>query len=455
LASINAPNHFLEPNEAMNIINERIPIKVIAEHRHFFKVLRRAKGYKKLLMCAFLVLTTFNLVYFFVEPAQALLFDDLSGLGRQVGGGITAASYQIVSDIYGSRKYGILGWLSKTCLFFATPIAAVGIMQSLDEKESENPLPKKVFYGVLALVVCLSNGGYIGGQLYLFLYNIFEGFAKQMDDYMSIYSAIEQGKGFLASNAVIAAQSSECHKFTGQEQAKCISAATEHVLGTLGEMASTYGPQDWIKGRIDAISQIGKDIASSDNKIAAIAANGFFLLNQPTTETAGAALATASIAAMSIVYTMTMAFLGLGGPISLLASLLVSGLQAAWVAWVISIFTVWFWHTSYLAVMWFLSKLLISATASTFMATDWFSLLATWCAPVLTGAVCGLSGMSVFQGVTKSATDAATIAIQLAKIAAGAAVGGPAGATTVAMSSGGGSSVPPQNMSTPPVTTQY
>lgn len=441
----------------MNIINERIPLKVIAEHRHFFRVLSRAKGSKKYIMCAFLVLTVFNLVYFFAEPAQALLFDDLTGLGRQIGGGITASSYQIVSDIY-NGKYGILGWLSKTCLFFATPIAAVGIMQSLDEKESANPLPKKVFYGVIALVVCLSGGGYIGGQLYLFLYNIFEGFAKKMDDFMSIYSAIEQGKGFLASNAMIAAHSSECHKFTGQEQVKCINAATEHVLGTLGEMASSYGPQDWIKGRIDAMSQIGKDIASSDNKIAAVAANGFFMLNQPSSETSSAALATASITAMSIIYTMTMAFLGLGGPISLLASLLAPGLQAAWVAWVISIFTVWFWHTSYLAVMWFLSKLLISATASTFMTTDWFSLLATWCAPVLTGAVCGMSGMSVFQGVTKSATDAAAIAIQFAKIAAGAAAGGPAGATTVAMSSGGGGgggSAPPQNTQTPPVATQY
>lgn len=441
----------------MNIINERIPIQVIAEHRYFFSALIRAKGIKKYVMCAFLMLTVFNLVYCFTDPAQALVFDDLTGLGRQVGGGITASSYQIISDIY-NGKYGILPWLSKTCLFFATPIAAVGLMQSLDERESRNPLPKTVLYGVIALVVCLSGGGYVGGQLYLFLYNIFEGFTKKMDDFMSIYSAIEQGKGFLASNAMIASHSSECHKFVGQEQAKCISTATEHVLSTLGEMASSYGPQDWVQGRIDAMSQIGKDISSSDNKIAAIAANGFFMFNQPLQETSSAAFASASIAAMSIVYTMTMAFLGLGGPISLLASLLVSGLQAAWVAWVISIFTFWFWHTSYLAVMWFLSKLLISATASTFLSTDWFSLLATWCAPALTGAVCGMSGMSVFQGVTKSATDAAMIAVQVAKIAAGAAAGGPAGATTaVSMSSGGsgGGSAPPQGMSKPPVATQY
>lgn len=128
----------------MNLINERIPIETIAEHRYFFSALAKAKGRKKVFMCAFLGLTVFNFVYCFTQPAQAFLFDDLTGLGRQVGGGITSAAYQIIVDIY-SGKYGILAWLSKTCLIFATPVAAVGIMQRLEEKEVQNPLPKGVF----------------------------------------------------------------------------------------------------------------------------------------------------------------------------------------------------------------------------------------------------------------------------------------------------------------------
>ncbi|NJM76762.1 MAG: hypothetical protein HC852_14450 [Acaryochloridaceae cyanobacterium RU_4_10] len=280
-----------------------------------------------------------------------------------------------------------------------------------------------------------------------------------MDDYMSIYNAIEQGKGFLSSNAVISANFAECHKFAGQEQVKCIAEATQNVQKTLGDLASTYGPQDWINGRREAINNITKDIVSSNNPVAALASNAWFMLTQPIAETANAAQATASIVMMSVVYTMTMAFLGLGGPISLLASLLAPGLQAAWVAWVISIFTVWFWHTSYLAVMWFLSKLLLSATAATFMATDWFSLCATWMAPALTGAVCGVSGMAVFSGVRKSAEDAGALAFQAAKLAVMAAI--PAGgATSIAMSGGGGrggggSSAPPQNTPAAPVATRY
>ena len=449
----------------MKLIHDRIPLQVIAEHRHFFRVLAKAKGRKKLLAYAFLVLTAFNFVYCFTEPADAFLFDDLTGLGRAAGTSISQSAYQIVVDIY-SGKYGILGWLSKTCLFFATPVAAVGIMQTLDEKESPNRIPKFVLFCILGLVVCLSGGGFILGQLYLFGFEVFEGFAKGMDSRMSIHAAIESGKGFLSSNAMLSANFSECHKLVGQEQASCISRATDNAMKTMSDMAKTYGPMDWIKGREEALASIGKDIASSDNIVSAAAANTFFMFVQPVAETAAAAHATASIVMASVSYTLTMAFLGLGGPVTLLASILVPGLQAGWVLWVISIFSVWFWHTSYLAVMWFLSKLLLSATPSTFVTTDWFSLGAQWIAPTLTGAISGLGGMAVYQGVTRSVNEAAELAANAAMIAAkaavGAALGGPAGAVTaVSMGGGGGgggganSPAAPQNTPTTPVATQY
>jgi hypothetical protein len=465
-ALINALNHFYAPNKTMNIINERIPLKVIAEHRYFFSVLARAKGKKKLLAYAFLALTASNFVYFFTEPAQAgFLFDDLTGAGRAIGNSIQGSAYKIIVGIY-NGKFGILDWLSKSCLFFATPVAAVGIMQALEEKESEHPMPKRVFYGVLALVVCLSQGGFIMGQLYLFMYELFEGFAKGMDSRMSIYSAIESGKGFLSANATLSASFAECHKFVGQEQVTCISKATDNAMTTLSDLQKSYGPMDWIKGRMDAIQKIATDIVSPNGQKVSVAANLFFMFVQPVAETAAAAHATASIVMMSVVYTITMAFLGLGGPVAMLASLLAPGLQSAWVLWVISVFSVWFWHTSYLAVMWFLSQLLLSASNSNFVATDWFSMSAQWMAPTLTGAACGVGGMAVFQGVTRSVNEAAELVARAASIAAKAAVGAATGglsgaATSVAMSSGGGgggggsSAAPPQGMSTPPVATQY
>ena len=441
------------------LIPSRIPLKAIAEHRKFFSVLRKAKGPKKLLAYGFLALTVFNLIYALTSPAQAFLFDDLTGVGRAAGQSITDSAYQIIVDIY-SGKYGILDWLSKTCLIFATPIATIGIIQTLDDRESQHKLSKGVLYSVLALVICLSGGGYVGGHLYLFLYEIFEGFVKGMDDRMSIHAAIESGKGFLSSNAMLSASFAECHKFVGQEQVACISKASTTAMETMGDMAKTYNSADWIKGRVLALSAIAKDITSSDNILSAAAAQSFFIFVQPVAETAAAAHATASIVTMSISYTMTMAFIGLGGPVALLASLLAPGLQGAWAIWLIGVFSVWFWHTSYLALMWFLSKLLLTATPSTFVAVDWFTFAAQWVAPTITGAIAGVGGMATFQGITRSVNDAtemaANVAMMAAKAAVGAAVGGPAGAmTAINMGGGGGNSAPPQNMPSAPVATKY
>ena len=446
----------------MFLLPNRIPLKLIAEHQHFFSVLRKAKGRKKLLAYAFLALTAFNFFYAFTSPADAFIFDDLTGLGRAAGQSITDSAYQIVFDMYGSGKYGILDWLSRTCLYFATPVAAVGIMQTLDDKESKYPLPKGVLFGVLALVICLSGGGFIMGQLYLFMYQIFEGFVKGMDSRMSIHAAIESGKGFLSSNAMLSANFADCQKLVGQEQVACVSHATDNAMKTMSDMANTYGPLDWIKGRQQALAAIQEDIVSSDNIVSALAANSFFMFVQPVAETAAAAHATASIVMASVSYTLTMAFLGLGGPVALLASILAPGLQSAFVLWVISIFSVWFWHTSYLAVMWFLSKLLLSATPSTLVTTDWFALGAQWIAPTITGAVSGLLGMGVYQGITRQVNEASELVVNAAMIAAkaavGAAVGGPAGAVTainMGGGGGGGNSAPPQNVPSAPVATKY
>ncbi|NJM78191.1 MAG: hypothetical protein HC852_23475 [Acaryochloridaceae cyanobacterium RU_4_10] len=279
------------------------------------------------------------------------------------------------------------------------------------------------------------------------------GATKQLDDYLSISSAIQQGKGFLASNSLISARTAECSKFTGQDQVRCVATATKEVVGNLKEMASSYGPMDWIQGRIDAIVAIGKDIINSDNKIASLAANTWFAFAQPVDEAIQAGQATASITTMSVSYAMTIAYLGLGGPVTILASILVPGLNAAWVAWVVGIFAVWFWYTSYLAGMWFLSKLLLTATASNFMSVSWFTHLSVWGAPGIAAAISGVGGLAIFNGFTKSNSDAAAVAVELVKLTAAIATGGlTGGASTVVQMS----SPPSQNgRSEPPVKTAY
>lgn len=424
-------------------LKNRIPLKTVAQHRYYFNVLKRARGWQRIAMLAFLALTVFNICYAMTDPAHALLYDDLTGLGRQIGGGIVDSTKQITTDIY-SGKYGLWPWICKTCLWFSTPIAGVGIMQSIaNDDNNPNPLPKGVFWGMVALTIALSGGGYIGGQCYLLLVAIFQGFTHKLDDFLNVSAALQAGQGFLASNSTISGYVAECEKFVGQEQAKCISVATDKALKYLGDAANEYGPMDWITGRIDVLKKIGTDIMSSDNPIASLAANTFFMFAQPVAETVASAHATASIAAISAAYGVTLAIMGLGIPVSMLASVLMPGMQSAWVGWLIGVFTAWFWYTTYLGIMWMLSLMMLTSTASNFVSTDWFTGLSAWGAPTIAGVVCGVTGISAFMGFQKSNSDLAGAVVQGAKIGVGLATGNVAGAATEIAMSGGGSSAPP------------
>ncbi|NJM78190.1 MAG: hypothetical protein HC852_23470 [Acaryochloridaceae cyanobacterium RU_4_10] len=64
-----------------------------------------------------------------------------------MGGGIINSSHQIMVDIY-TPNYPLLPWISSTILLFATPIAAVGILQNLSDTNPENTLPRNVFFYV-------------------------------------------------------------------------------------------------------------------------------------------------------------------------------------------------------------------------------------------------------------------------------------------------------------------
>lgn len=380
-----------------------VSMGAVAQHRHFFGALKRAKGHKKLVAIAFLALTVFNIIYAFTEPAQAYLFDDLTGAGRAAGDAIMKSSYTLVTELY-NGKYGILPWLSKTCLYFATPVAAAGIVQYVSEEVPDNPIKRPVIWGTIFLVVALSGGGYVMGQIYLFIFHILEGFFQKMDEYMTLYNTIEQGKAYLASNAMISAATAECGKLVGQEQQGCISEAAAQALGTLKDFESRYGLAEWLKGRQDILEKIRDDVLSPDKSLIAQTANTFFyVFAKPAAETAQAAAATASITAFMSIYAAVMAYMGLGGPIAGLSSLLVPGLQSGWVVWLLSIFGLWFWRVSYMALLWFSSKTLVNAVPSNLIGTAWFTLGATILAPVIAGGIAGGGAFAIWGGITSFA----------------------------------------------------
>ena len=428
-----------------------IPLKAVwTEHRRFFSAMNRAKGYKKAIAIAFLALTVFNIVYAFSEPAHAFLFNDLTAMGRKAGDGIMSSSFGLITDLYGGQ-YGVLPWLSKTCLYFATPVAAAGIVQYLSEEVPDNPIKRPVILGTIFLVIALSGGGYIFGQLYLFLFNILEGFFQKMDDYLRIYDAIAQGKAFLASNAMISGSVAECSKFVGQEQQRCISEASTQALNVLKDYQETFNFPQWVKERVDIFKEVVYNIADINTSLNEKAANVFFMFAAPAAEIAQNSIATASITAFTAIYSCVMAYIGLGGPIAGLSSLLVPGLQSGWIVWLTSIFMLWFWRLSYMTMMWFLSKTLVNATAENIVGTAWFTLSATVLAPILATGIAGGGAFAVWSGLLGFAGAA------VSTVTAGVVSSGlfSSNSPSESQSPSSNSSSPPQGSPTPYVRTDY
>jgi hypothetical protein len=408
-----------------------VTFEALKSHRDYFKVLNQVKGCKKLVMLAFLALLAFNFVYaiWTPEPAQAFLFDDLTALGRSAGDNYMAAAELIIKDIYSGTKYPLLSWLSKTCLLFAGPIAAVGIIQLLSEDEIDNPIPKNVVIVSIAMVICLSGGGFIAGQLYLFLYYVLEGFFKGMDGFLNAFDAIQSAKAYIASNAMLASSVSTCTKFVGQEQARCIAEASANAQNMLGDVQKNFGPLGWVVERTkflyDIGQKMGKDIATSGDPARAIASNAFFLFAAPASEITFSTLATIGITIVTMLYAVVLAFAGLGLPVSLLASMLVPGFNAAWVGWIVGIGGIWFFRMSYLLIMWFCSKILTTTDADTFASTAWFGLLGGIFAPLLTGLFAGVGALAIYGNIASATAQAAQSAIQIAMYGGGGGGGSP------------------------------
>jgi hypothetical protein len=420
---------------------------VFVLHKQYFSVLRYAKGFKKVLAVSFLALLAFDFIYAFTEPAHALIFDDLTEVGRGVGESIMEGAFGVMTQLY-NGDFGVLPWLCKTCLYFAAPVAAAGIVQYLSEDAPPNPISRPAILGSIFLVIMLSGGGFIFGQTYLFIVHIFEGFFKQMDDYLNYHEAIAEGKAYLASNSMISASVAECGKLLGQEQQRCISQAAESALATLGDFKETFGVQSWIENRIDAFEQILDQVISPNTSLSAKASNLFFMFSAPAAEAAAASQAAAFITAMSAVYACTITFIGLGGPIAGLSSLLVPGLRSGWIAWLTGIFAVWFWRIGYICILWFLSKILVNAKASEFLGTAWFSFAGTWVAPILAAGVAGAGGFAVWTGLSNSL--GGTVAT-----VAGVASAGILRISQQSPPAPTQNNSAPQNSSAPPVRTDY
>jgi hypothetical protein len=379
------------------------PNKLIVHFpREYIHALRKARGHRRWLGLLFLALVGFNLFDILsAQPADAELLTDLTLAGRTAGDAIMQFSFTMMQDLYGG-KYGVLAYISKSCLWLATPLVAVGVIQYMSEDLKGSPVSRPVILGRVFYFILLSGGGTLFGHAYIELMHGLEGIILKMDGFLKLYDRIAEGKAYLSTSSIISASVAECQKFVGQEQQRCIAQATNSALQHLGDFKEQFPLSKWLSDDIDQLKQIAGNILSPDKNIVEKAMNIWYAWNAPMMEIEMAAKMTAAIASYTAIYATVILFIGLGGPIAGLSSMLVPALQNGWVAWLVGILGIWYWRFSYLIMCWILSEMLTKAPSASTIGTGWFSNAIGNLAPILSGAIAFAGAGGTWMGITSA-----------------------------------------------------
>lgn len=377
-------------------------LSIIHFPRDYIRALSRARGDKRWVGLLFLGLIGINIFdALSAQPADAWLLTDLTLAGRTAGDLIMQFAFTMMQDLYGG-KYGVLAYISKSCMWLATPLVAVGVVQYMSEDMKGSPISRRVILARIFYFILLTNGGFVFGQIYIGLMQGLEGIILKMDGFLKLYDRIAEGKAYLSTSSIVSASVAECQKFVGQEQQRCIAQATNSALQHLGDFKEQFPLSKWLTDDIGQLKQIAQNILSPDKNIVEKAMNVWYAFNAPVMEIEMAAKMTAAIASYTAIYATVILFIGLGGPIAGLSSLLVPALQNGWVAWLVGILAIWYWRFSYLIMTWILSEMLTKAPSAATIGTAWFSYAVADLAPILSGAIAFAGAGGTWMGITSA-----------------------------------------------------
>jgi uncharacterized membrane protein len=277
-------------------------------------------------------------------------------------------------------------------------------MEAYSYKEpGEHVIKDHFFWSLVLFGVAMAGGGIIYGQLYIVLFRTLENLIQQMDDYLNIRDAIDSGKSYLAVNSMISTKITTCQSMTGQEQQRCLSDATSAVLQEMGGYRENVQGQKWFQETLEAITDIAKTLADPNQNLGNKAQSIFYLFAAPVAEVKGAADSLNTITTLSVCYGAAMVLMGFAGIWAALASLLTPLKQSAFIAWVISVFSIWLWRACVLILLWLSSEMMTEAASvpGDAIGTLAFAQVIQY-GSIALAVACSGGGFAVFMGVNAS-----------------------------------------------------
>lgn len=327
--------------------------------------------HKRILL--FIFIAFFTLMFLdFPQKADAIVINDIAAWGRQAAEKIAQNQQKVVERYFGSYNPAF-AYLCYCAQGFAVFPAAIGFMRWLNDEDD-----LKIWIELVAPIIVLiglANGGYILGQIILFLYKAFDGIINTFDGYTGYYEMIKEGKARALIGPSISPLFKQCEALVGAEQSACFGQVSQQALKMAQEYKQDFGNAEWLQDWVTRLGDLaGKWLDPKTNVLDKLRTT-FWTITSPAWEGILTLLLLKVMEVWQSLYGIAFIFAGIAAPMAATASLFTGSkfLSSAYALWLTGMFVIFLARLLLYVGYGLASDLVVAADAST--DTIWFGVV--------------------------------------------------------------------------------
>jgi len=356
--------------------------------------------------------------------------NDLSAPGKAISQSIANSAADVIRQIY-TTPNGTRALIAQVSRFFALLLFGGGLVQWIvDGNEISDFRKTPLAIGTFIYIVLFSGGGYLYGQIYYGLYQIFDAIINSIDQYQQYYDLAAAGKTLNSAKAAISPVLEACKGMVGQAQAQCLSDNAPLAASILSELQQQNPSNpflDFLTGQGQRLRDLS--VAAGQGLMTGDIGKVFWSFIAPPVELVLTFVFSAMIVCWDVLFFLVFIVLGLGGPIFGLSCFVTGAYKSGIVVSTIGMVSLFLWRVIYWAGLGESSRIILQVNDpfSGLGSIVWGIIMGLlW--PVLSGLVIAGCAKGVFAGIAGSAGSAISTATQLALMAGTGGAGTPAAA---------------------------
>lgn len=264
------------------------------------------------------------------------------------------------------------------------------------------------------LLIALSNGGYLIGQIILALYKIFDGVINTFDGYTGFYQIIKEGKARALIGPSLSPLFKQCEALVGAEQSACFADLSKQGMSMVNEYKQDFFNASWLQDFGERLTDLAGKWLDPKANVGDKLRTTFWTITSPAWEGILILILLKVTEAWQFLYGIAFIFAGIAAPLAATASLFTSNtfLGSAYALWLTGMFTIFLARLLLYVGYGLASDLVVSADAST--DTIWFGVVMAIAIPFCVYAIAKGSAAGVWAslvGTSSGMIGAATMLV--------------------------------------------